>query len=97
LKTHYQPSSPVIIVENRPWSAELKSRAEQMLDTKFNYVHELSLGLSPQIAARRLYENFRELSAAPGSLITVVRTPENSTVEWEAIWDRIERASSLRF
>lgn len=97
LKTHYQPTSPVVIVENRPWSEELKSRAEQMLDSKFAYVHELSLGVSPQLAARRLYENFRDLSSAPGSLIAVVRTPENSTLEWEAIWDRIERASSLRF
>ncbi len=95
LKTHYQPACPVIIVDGEAWSDSLKSRTEEKLGAKFTYVHELALGNSPQIAARRLYENFRELSVAAGSLIWVRRTPENSTLEWEAIWDRIERASSL--
>jgi hypothetical protein len=95
LKTHYQPACPVIILDGHKWNPEFKEIVEKELGGKFTYVHELPLGPSPQMAARRLYENFRDFSSAQGSLIVVTRTPENSTLEWEAIWDRIERASSL--
>lgn len=95
MQTHYQPACPVIIVDH--WDADMKALAETRFGREFPYVHELPLGPSPQLAARKLYENFREFSRAPGSLIVAIKRPENTTPEWEAIWDRIERASSYSF
>ena len=95
LKTHYQPDCPIVIVDGQAWSPELKLKAERELKKDFEFVHTLALGNSPQLAARKLYENFREFSSLPCSLIVIERNPENSTQDWEAIWDRIERAASL--
>jgi L-threonylcarbamoyladenylate synthase len=94
-KTHYQPNCPVVIVDRVAWSPEVKAKIEQRLERTFTHAHLLPLGNSPQLAARKLFENFRELSAIPSSLIVAIRTPENSGYEWEAIWDRIERAAIL--
>ncbi|HMN67498.1 MAG TPA: L-threonylcarbamoyladenylate synthase [Bdellovibrionales bacterium] len=96
LKAHYQPSCPVVIVNQEAWTDGLKESAELALNQKFTHVRALPLGSSPQIAARELYENFRDFSEIPGSLIVALRTQANSGSEWEAIWDRIERASSLQ-
>ncbi len=96
LKAHYQPGCPVVLIENKPWTAELKAIIEDQLGRKFGHASILPLGSSAQIAARSLYENFRDLSTYNDCLIVALRTPDNSGHEWEAIWDRIERAASLR-
>lgn len=97
LKSHYQPSCPVVILENKTWSDDFRARLESELGKPFPYVHELKLGTSAQLAARRLYEEFRQFSEVQGGLIYILRTPQNTTPEWEAVWDRIERASSFTF
>lgn len=96
LKSHYQPNCPVIILEDKLWSPEVKAEVEKRLEKSFPHAHHLLLRNSAQLAARRLYEDFREFSDVQGGLIVITRTKENSTPEWEAVWDRIERASILR-
>lgn len=95
LKAHYQPACPVILLENKEWTPELHAAVEKHLDKPLPNVYHLQLDKTPQLAARRLYENFRAFSAVQGGLIVVTRTPEKSTPDWEAVWDRIERAASL--
>lgn len=97
LKAHYQPNCPVVILENKAWSDDIRQQIESTLDRSFPYVHEMKLGSSAQLAARRLYEEFRQFSEVQGGLIVISRNPENSSPEWEAVWDRIDRAASFTF
>ena len=97
LKAHYQPNCPVVILEDKAWSDDFRKTIEQQLDRPFPYVHEMKLGASAQVAARRLYEEFRQFSEVQGGLIVITRSPENMTPDWEAVWDRIERAATFTF
>jgi len=97
LKAHYQPNCPVIILDNKAWGDKWRREVERLLERPFPYVHEMKLGPSAQVAARRLYEEFRQFSEVQGGVIVINRTPENTTPEWEAVWDRIERAASFTF
>lgn len=94
LKAHYQPESPIVIL-TRPWSAELRAEAEAQLKRKVLGYTELTLPATPQEAARTLYAEFRRLSKTPDHLLLIYRHAEHSGPDWEAVWDRIERASSL--
>jgi L-threonylcarbamoyladenylate synthase len=96
LESHYQPNCPVIILESGEWHDGLKNSIAQRLDRPITHVHFMPMKTSAQLAARKLYENFREFSDMPGAAIVIPRLPENSTPEWEAVWDRIERAAILR-
>jgi L-threonylcarbamoyladenylate synthase len=97
LKSHYQPNCPVVILDDKAWSEDFRKTIEAKLDRPFPYVHEMKLGPSAQLAARRLYEEFRQFSEVQGGLIVITRSKENSGLEWEAVWDRIERAASFIF
>ncbi len=97
LKAHYQPNCPVIILDDKPWTEEIRKRIEADLDRPFPYVHEMKLGASAQVAARKLYGEFRQFSEVQGGLIVITRTKDNTAPEWEAVWDRIERAASFTF
>ncbi len=93
LKTHYQPSNPVVILTKDLSDAEILARARKELGRNLVHVDRLDLGDEPALAARFLYQRFRELSQIENGLIVVVKTRTN--INWEAIWDRIERASTL--
>lgn len=95
LKAHYQPNCPVVLVENKEWTPEIHQAVQKQLDRPLPYVHHMQLAKTAQLAARRLYEDFRSFSSVQGGVIVITRTPEKSTPEWEAVWDRIERAASL--
>jgi L-threonylcarbamoyladenylate synthase len=97
LKAHYQPSCPVVILEDKAWSEEFRKAIEGALDRPFPYIHEMKLGPTAQVAARRLYGEFRQFSEVQGGLIVITRTKEHTAPEWEAVWDRIERAASFTF
>jgi L-threonylcarbamoyladenylate synthase len=97
LKAHYQPSCPVVILDDKPWNEDFRLHIESQLERPYPYIHEMKLGPSAQLAARRLYEEFRQFSEVQGGLIVITRTPENTTPDWEAVWDRIERAASFTF
>jgi L-threonylcarbamoyladenylate synthase len=80
LKAHYQPAVPLIIVNgDKP-----KRDGEP---------HWLKLPDDPVEAARFLYAELHRLSDL-GGWIAVKREPQHSGENWEAVWDRIERAST---
>lgn len=93
LTTHYQPRSPVILLENKNWSDAIQSEVEKKLGRKLSGAVELQLPESPQQAARMLYESFRRLSTSSNRAIWIARRDRSE--DWEAIWDRVERAASL--
>ena len=61
-----------------------------------NKVAWLKLDGTPEVAARTLYSDFRRL-ADSADVILVRREKSHHTEMWEAVWDRIERASSGHF
>jgi L-threonylcarbamoyladenylate synthase len=95
LKTHYQPAAPLVVLENRDWTAAVQREVEARLQRKLEGGVELRMPATPQEAARHLYEDFRRLSSIPDRAIWVRRCGSRSGEDWEVIWDRIERAASL--
>lgn len=91
-KFHYKPSVPLYILETKRNKREVK----KFLSEKFpKYKHkQLILASSPQIAARNLYSQLRRLSIGKNHLIFVHRIEEQSGHLWEAVWDRLKKASS---
>jgi L-threonylcarbamoyladenylate synthase len=94
LKEHYQPANPVVIVETSDDEAHLRATLEANFKRRFEKLFWLDLPSTPEQAARVLYSEFRRLSQLPG-VIAVRRQAAHLGEDWEAIWDRLERASSL--
>jgi L-threonylcarbamoyladenylate synthase len=97
LKAHYQPESPVILLQDKIWSSAVQSQAEAALNLRLTGASELILPESPAQAARVLYEELRRLSRSKEDAIYVRRTSRQAGDDWEAIWDRLERAASVIF
>lgn len=92
LKHHYQPAKPLIIVEKNTFSSTEIARQLGVDSYRFS---ELVLADSPQIAARTLYKQLRDLSETPASFLVVRKLPEHSADAWTAVWDRLDRAASM--
>jgi L-threonylcarbamoyladenylate synthase len=96
LEHHYQPETPLILVENpvhldvRP-TLQAWAKGRGFENAIFR---ELILDPQPELAARRLYAQMR--SAEKSDFLYVVRTKKNSNEDWEGIWDRLQRASSFK-
>ena len=90
-KSHYAPSVPLYIVEN--FSGETTERVlrKKFPDHSVKYLH---LNSKPALAARSLYHDLRELSRDKKTVICVQKTPEKKGGLWDAIWDRLEKAST---
>ncbi len=96
LKAHYQPTNPLIILQNGGWDNAIHTQVEAALKTKIEAAVELELASSPQLAARELYQRLRDLCIQnPNAVIYVRRQQATSTSPWEAIWDRLERAAAI--
>ena len=93
MKHHYQPSSPLVVAHNRDEKLLLQSLEAKTKKT-FTKVNWLELDSDPRQAARSLYQSFRDLSGE-GQVIGVERQTIHNGDNWEAIWDRIERAATL--
>jgi L-threonylcarbamoyladenylate synthase len=96
LPAHYQPDAPVILIENGGLTAEHKQQIAERLGRTVSEWLELRLPETPQQSARELYAEFRRLSQDPSKAIWVQRLTSQRGEEWEAVWDRIERAASLK-
>ncbi len=95
LKSHYKPNAPVILLNQKSWSKETQAEAEKQLLRQLSNAVELRLPETPHEAARVLYEEFRRLSLKPDAAIYVTRSTAQSGEDWEAVFDRIERAASV--
>ncbi len=94
LKAHYQPESPVVIVEGTAWNDEMLRTVAQILGRELTSATELKLPARSEEAARLLYEELRRLSRTSTDLIYVRRDSTHQGEYWAAVWDRLERASS---
>ena len=93
LEYHYQPESPLVII-----SAEM-SEAQVLSSIQKKWPHitrsnPLVLSAEPQQAARQLYSELRRLSEKDAAIVFKMRL-EYQNPEWEAILDRLQRASTL--
>ncbi len=94
LQNHYQPSSPLILVEgSRSLDAGALS-VLQKLDSK-NW-QELRMDEDPTLAARYLYGRLREISRNRQPMWIRLHPHWKSESLWAGILDRIEKAASGR-
>ena len=94
LPEHYRPAIPLVIIGGElpdPVEGEAIRRRFNLEDASFA---ELILKPIAAIAARELYASLRSLAHSGVSFIVVRRTAENTASTWDAIWDRLNRASS---
>jgi len=96
LENHYQPAIPLII-SSRSISSESASQIEKKFSlpsrSRFS---ELVLNSDPLIAARDLYSQMRLLSKSGISWMYVRKSSDRQGELWTSIWNRLDRASSLR-
>ena len=90
LEAHYRPTNPVVAVTGDLDPGSLAARARAMAGT--DQVRWLDWNPDPRLAARALYADLRRLSATPAVILW--RPDElRARPEWEAILDRIQRAT----
>lgn len=99
LKHHYMPKIPLVIVpenETSPLSEASKKKAREALGLKdIRNPMELILDENPELAARELYSEMRRLSESGADILFVRHSEARSHGLWQAIWDRLSRASTL--
>lgn len=88
LDQHYQPKVPLFILGEGDDIETIRARAKLASEGE-----EIILGDDPLIAARMLYSLMRDLSER-SSFIWVRRPGIQKGTAWDAIWDRLNRASS---
>jgi L-threonylcarbamoyladenylate synthase len=97
---HYMPNIPLLIVAQEELSLKQKTRDEICQDFQLERNvrgAELKLDKNPRLAARSLYVRMRECSDSGDSFIYVFRRKEQEGGLWDAIWDRLNRASSRTY
>lgn len=95
LKHHYQPNCPVVLLQDQEWDAKIQLQIEKHFHKSFTFIHRIRFTSGPLESARTLYEEFRNAAKNPDALIVVEKPQEQSDPQWEAIWDRVERAASF--
>lgn len=97
IEHHYMPNIPLVIVNQE--EPQLRQQKRDEICKEFELDRnvrgaELKLDQSPKLAARSLYARMRECSDSGASFIYVLRKRAQSGGLWDAIWDRLQRASS---
>ena len=96
LERHYAPKTPALLVPPHALDAEIAKRGAAVAVLAFSRPDErveywIRMPKDPQAYAQRLYAALRELDAAGCGTILVESPPE--TAEWDAIRDRLSRAT----
>lgn len=97
---HYMPNVPLVIVEQEDVALKQKTRDQICQDFEFDRAvrcAELRLDPNPRIAARSLYARMREGTDTGASFLYVIRRESQRGGLWDAIWDRLQRASSRTY
>ena len=100
-KNHYQPATPLGIIEVTGKKELSKKHIQQALfkvfpPNKSKIFKELKLLSSAVLSARKLYRQMNVLSQNPAHVLYVLKTKKNSTAHWQAVWDRLYKASSFK-
>lgn len=96
LKKHYQPSVPLVLIKTQNAKAPTNEEVTQKLCHFFpgKVFKELKLKSSAALSARILYHKLNTLQK-PSYVIYIIRTAKKkSKGPWQAIWDRLNKASS---
>ena len=96
LERHYAPKTPARLVPPHALDAEIAKHREKLAVLAFSRPDErvdfwIRMPREPAAYAHRLYAALRELDSAGCETILVEAPPE--TAEWEAIRDRLQRAT----
>lgn len=86
MKDHYMPKKPLVIL------TEGKSLSD--IEHPFKFYIEMNLSDSPEIAARELYSKLRLSGQGNEDIILFKKKDWHSGEQWEAILDRLQKASS---
>jgi L-threonylcarbamoyladenylate synthase len=95
LEHHYMPSVPLIIVSESGSKKGWLKEVETKLSKSFSQPQKLDLSPEARLAARELYNDMRVIGESGADLIYVIKTDASTGGFWDAIWDRLSRASSL--
>ena len=98
LTQHYKPSVPCTLIEitddtSVPGAETIKEYLSKLFPQK--NIKQLKLKESAELCARYLYRDLNILSKNPDHIIYVIK-PAQSGDHWSAIWDRLNKASSLK-
>ena len=96
LERHYAPKTPALLVPAHALDAEIAGRGNAVAVLAFSRPDErvefwIRMPREPRAYARRLYAALRELDGARCGAILIETPPE--TAEWDAIRDRLSRAT----
>lgn len=94
LEHHYQPTLPLAVVQGPP-TATAKEMVAKQLGVPMDRLWELRLSTDPRLAARELYDQLRHLSSHREGAILFGQPRAWEGPEWEALRDRIQRASTV--
>lgn len=93
LEHHYQPDSPLILASKNQTVVSILQRLREK-NLMANQIVELRLPAEAALAARVLYSEFRRLSKPKTAMFFKIE-PKHQLPEWEAVMDRLKRASSI--
>ncbi|MFN8391467.1 MAG: L-threonylcarbamoyladenylate synthase [Bdellovibrionota bacterium] len=95
---HYQPKIPLVFVSEGsfPLSAEQVKKVRDHFRLSGVKYAEVLLNANPAVAARELYSQLHDLATGGTDFLVVVSKPHQRGDLWDAIWDRLDRAASLR-
>lgn len=96
---HYQPEKPLVILNSKlKMTNEVQKEIEKSLHLKANgQPIFVDLPKNPVIAARLLYSQLRDLSKKDGNFLYIYKDDSiHATELWESIWNRLDKAASLK-
>ena len=96
LKHHYMPNIPLVIV---PADFDVKNNLKQIeveLKTTFKNPVHWQLASHAVQASRELYQDLRRFSQEGHDVIIIQEKLEYSNEEWKGIWNRLEKAKTLK-
>jgi L-threonylcarbamoyladenylate synthase len=112
MKHHYMPAVPLILCEDPTLSeAELRTEISRRLSELPEQIEEvkivkpvsgirqlatLKLSEDPVIAARNFYADLRRVGESGADCMVLYRTDSHRGERWQSLYDRIEKAASLR-
>ena len=96
LSRHYRPSVPLILIETTEKKPDLET-VKTFLNKTFpqKTIKQLQFKSSAELTARWLYHDLNILSKDPSHIIYTIK-PVQPESQWQAIWDRLDKASTLK-
>ena len=96
-KNHYQPAVPLVLIKIQNTPLPTKKEITNLLRDFFpkKTFKQLKLKTSALLSARMLYHEINTLSQNPSHVIYVIKTDKSKNANnWQAIWDRLNKACS---